>query len=274
MFNKITFYFLIFFIFLTKFADASEPKEWQLGLQEPSGIIAEMATDLHDFLLVVITLISLFVLGLLIYVCIKFKASSNPYPTKTSHNTVIEILWTIIPVLILVVLAVPSFKLLYLQETDKPFDMVIKVTGNQWYWNYEFPDEKVSYDSYMIAENEIKANQKRLLDVDNPLVVPEGKNIKFLITGNDVMHSFFVPSLALQVYSFAGRVNEIWTQIPMGEKTYYGQCNQICGVNHAYMPIVIKAVKEKDFKKWLEEAKVKFAKFDKNISKIVMLNND
>ena len=272
--KKFILYFFSLFIFITGTAFASEPKEWQLGLQEPSGIIAEKATDLHDFLLIVITLISLFVLGLLIYVCIKFKAKSNPNPTRTSHNTVIEILWTVIPVLILLVIAVPSFKLLYLQETDKPFDMVIKVTGNQWYWNYEFPDEKIAYDSYMIPENEITGNQKRLLDVDYPLIVPEGKNIKFLITGNDVMHSFFVPSLALQVYSIAGRVNEIWTQIPKGEKTYYGQCNQICGVNHAYMPIVIKAVKEEQFKSWLKEAKVKFATLDPNQSKVVMLKNN
>ena len=170
------------------------------------------------FLLIVITLISLFVLGLLIYVCIRFRENKNPKPSKTSHNTIIEILWTVIPVIILVVIAVPSFKLLYIQETDKEFDMVVKVTGNQWYWNYEYPDEKLAFDSYMIPENEIKGDQKRMLDVDYPLVVPEGTKIKFLIAGNDVMHSFFVPSLALQTYSFAGRINEIWTEIPMGEK--------------------------------------------------------
>ena len=272
MLNRLFFYFTSLLIFIPQHAFANVPKPWQLGLQDPAGIIAEMATDLHDFLLIVITLISLFVLGLLVYVCLRFKESSNPKPTRTSHNTVIEILWTVIPVLILVVIAVPSFKLLYIQETDKPFDMVVKVTGNQWYWNYEFPDEKVAFDSYMIPDNEIKGEQRRLLEVDNPLIVPEGKKIKFLITGNDVMHSFFVPSLALQVYSFAGRVNEIWTEIPIGEKTYYGQCNQICGVNHSYMPIVIKAVKQQDFDKWLKQAKVKFAKFDINKRKIVMLD--
>ena len=274
MLNRFIYCFTSLFIFIPQVASASEPKPWQFGLQDPAGIIAEMATDLHDFLLIVITLISLFVLGLLLYVCLRFKESRNPNPTRTSHNTVIEILWTVIPVLILIVIAVPSFKLLYLQETDKPFDMVIKVTGNQWYWNYEFPDENVAYDSYMIPDDEIKGAQKRLLEVDNPLIVPEGKKIKFLITGNDVMHSFFVPSLALQVYSFAGRVNEIWTEIPIGEKTYYGQCNQICGVNHSYMPIVIKAVKQQEFNQWLKQAKVKFAKFDISKRKIVMLDNN
>ena len=272
MFKKALLYIVT--IFFPSLVLANVPKPWQMDLQEPAGIIAEMATDLHNFLLIVITLISFFVLGLLVYVCIRFKKSKNPNPSKTSHNTIIEVLWTVVPVVILVVIAIPSFKLLYIQETDKPFDMVIKVTGAQWYWNYEYPDEKVSFDSYMIPENEIKEGQIRLLDVDNPLVVPEGKKIKFLIAGNDVMHSFFVPALALQVYSFNGRLNEIWTEVPMGEKTYYGQCNQICGVNHAYMPIVIKAVSEDKYKKWLKDAKIKFAKFNVNKNKIVMLDNN
>ncbi len=244
---------------------ASEPKPWQMDLQPPSGIIAETATDLHNFLLIVITLISLFVLALLVYVSWRYRENANKVPSKTSHNTLVEVLWTVIPVLILVVIAVPSFKLLYLQETDKKYDMVVKVTGAQWYWNYEYPDEKISFDSYMIDEDEIKGGQKRLLDVDNPLVVPEGTRIKFLITGNDVMHSFFVPSLAVQVYSIAGRVNEVWTEIPKGPKKYYGQCNQICGVNHAYMPIVLRSVSKEDYKKWLADAKVKFASADNNV---------
>jgi len=250
----------ILFILFLNIAHASEPKPWQMDLQDPAGIIATKATDLHNFLLVVITLISIFVLGLLFYVCIKFKEKPNVKPSKTSHHTLIEIIWTVVPVLILVVIAVPSFKLLYLTEADKPVDMVVKVSGAQWYWNYEYPDDEVAFDSYIIAEEDLKDNQKRMLDVDNPLVVPEGTRIKFLVTGNDVMHSFFVPSLALQVYSIAGRVNEIWTEIPMGKKKYYGQCNQICGVNHAYMPIVIKALPKNEYKEWLKEAKVKFAK--------------
>ncbi|MDC1085968.1 cytochrome c oxidase subunit II [Alphaproteobacteria bacterium] len=253
-------------------AYASEPKAWQMDLQEPAGIIATKATDLHNFLLVVITLISVFVLGLLVYVCIKFREKPNVKPSKTSHNTLIEVIWTVVPVLILVVIAIPSFKLLYLTEADKPVDMVVKVSGAQWYWNYEYPDEEISFDSYIIAEADLKENQKRMLDVDNPLVVPEGTRIKFLITGNDVMHSFFVPSLALQVYSIAGRVNEIWTEVPMGKKKYYGQCNQICGVNHAYMPIVIQALPKDEYKQWLKEAKVKFANAEEtNFNKIALL---
>ena len=262
----------ILFTFFLNIAQASEPKPWQMDLQEPAGIIATKATDLHNFLLIVITLISVFVLGLLVYVCIKFREKPNVKPSKTSHHTLIEIIWTVVPVLILVVIAVPSFKLLYLTEADKPVDMVVKVSGAQWYWNYEYPDEEVAFDSYIIAEEDLKDNQKRMLDVDNPLVVPEGTRIKFLVTGNDVMHSFFVPSLALQVYSIAGRVNEIWTEIPMGKKKYYGQCNQICGVNHAYMPIVIQALPDNEYKEWLKEAKVKFAKNTlKEINKYALL---
>ena len=271
---KISLLGIIYFVFsAANTAYASEPKPWQMDLQEPAGIIASKATDLHNFLLVIITLISVFVLGLLVYVCIKFKEKPNVKPSKTSHNTLIEVIWTVVPVLILVVIAIPSFKLLYLTEADKPVDMVVKVSGAQWYWNYEYPDEEISFDSYMIAENELKENQKRLLDVDNPLVVPEGTRIKFLITGNDVMHSFFVPSLALQVYSIAGRVNEIWTEVPMGKKKYYGQCNQICGVNHAYMPIVIQALPQNEYKEWLKEAKVKFANVKQtNFNKFALLD--
>lgn len=262
-----------FILLMANSASASEPKPWQMDLQEPAGIIATKATDLHNFLLVVITLISVFVLGLLVYVCIKFREKPNVKPSKTSHNTLIEVIWTVVPVLILVVIAIPSFKLLYLTEADKPVDMVVKVSGAQWYWNYQYPDEDIAFDSYIIAEADLKEDQKRMLDVDNPLVVPEGTKIKFLITGNDVMHSFFVPSLALQVYSIAGRVNEIWTEVPMGKKKYYGQCNQICGVNHAYMPIVIQALPKDEYQQWLKEAKVKFANTKQSdFNKIALLD--
>ena len=260
---------------IPNFTFASEPKPWQMDLQEPAGIIATKATDLHNFLLIIITLISVFVLGLLIYVCIKFREKPGVKPSKTSHNTIIEIIWTVVPVLILVVIAVPSFKLLYLTETDKPVDMVIKVSGAQWYWNYEYPDDGISFDSYIIAEEDLKPGQKRMLEVDNPIVVPEGTRIKFLITGNDVMHSFFVPSLALQVYSIPGRINELWTEVPLGKKKYYGQCNQICGVNHAYMPIVIQALPKDEYEKWLKDAKVKFAdNFSLDTNKIAFLNKE
>ena len=237
----------------------AEPQAWQIGLQEPAGSIAEKADSLHNLLLVVITLISVFVLALLVYTCVRYREKSNPNPSKTSHNTVIEILWTVVPVLILVVIAVPSFRLLYYMDDTKQTDMVIKVTGNQWYWNYEYPDEGLAFDSYMIDEEDLEEGQPRLLAVDYPMVVPENTKIKLLVTGNDVMHSFFVPSLAVQTYSIIGRINEVWIDVPAGAKTYYGQCNQICGVNHAYMPIVVEAVSADDYAAWLETAKEEFA---------------
>ena len=238
---------------------AAAPKPWQMDLQPPAGSLAEMATDLHNLLLVVITLISLFVLGLLIYVSVRFRASRNPNPSKTSHHAVIEILWTVIPVLILVGIAVPSFRLLYYMDRTNDTDMVIKVTGNQWYWNYTYPDEGISFDSYIVEDEDLKPGQPRLLTVDYPMVVPEGTRIKLLITGNDVMHSFFVPSLAVQIYAFIGRTNEAWIEVPIGSQTYYGQCNQICGVNHAYMPIEVKSLPEAEYTAWLREAKKEFA---------------
>ncbi len=259
----------VFLVAMAGFAatsHAAEPVPWQMDLQPPSGSVAEMATDLHNLLLVIITLISLFVLFLLLYTCVRFREGRNPVPSKTTHNTTVEVLWTVIPVIILVVIAVPSFKLLYYMDRTEETDMVVKVTGAQWYWIYEYPEEEIAFDSYMIEEADLKPGQKRLLDVDYPLIIPEGTRIKLLIQGNDVMHSFFVPSLAVQVYAIAGRTNEVWIDVPMGEKTYYGQCNQICGINHSYMPIVIKAVSAEDYKVWLEEAREEFASTDRPLT--------
>ena len=246
-------------MFLIDYSYASEPLPWQLGLQPPAGSIATMANDLHNLLLFVITAISLFVLFLLIYVCVKFRADKNPNPSKRTHNSVLEVLWTVIPVLILVVIAVPSFRLLYYLDKQIEPDMTIKVTGVQWYWNYEYPDQNLGFDSYMISDEDLQPGQKRLLDVDNPLVLPEGSKIKVLIAGNDVLHSFFVPSLAVQEYSVPGKLNEVWMDIPKGEKTYYGQCNQICGINHSYMPVVIKVLTKENYETWLKKARTEFA---------------
>jgi len=164
--------------------------------------------------------------------------------------------------LILVGIAIPSFRLLYYLDRTAETDMVIKVTGNQWYWNYEYPDEGIAFDSYLVDEAELKEGQIRLLSVDNPLVVPADTRIKLLVTGNDVMHSFFVPSLAVQVYAFIGRTNEVWIDVPAGKQTYYGQCNQICGVNHAYMPIEVVALPRAEYDAWLSSAREEFAMND------------
>ena len=256
--------FTFFLIILMSSAFASEPLPWQMGLQPPAGSIAEMADDLHNLLLIVITAISVFVLGLMVYVCFRFREQKNPVPSKTTHNSILEVMWTVIPVLILIIIAIPSFKLLYYLDEQREADLTIKVTGNQWYWNYEYMDEEMSFDSYMIADEDLKPGQKRMLDVDNPLVVPVGSKIKVLITGNDVMHSFFIPSLAVQEYSFPGRINEVWMEVPKEEKTYYGQCNQICGINHAYMPVVVKSLSIEKYNKWLIEARKEFAFFPLN----------
>jgi cytochrome c oxidase subunit 2 len=249
-------------IFAASVAGAAQPEPWQIGLQEPAGSIAQKATDLHNLLLIIISLISVFVLALLVYVGWRFRRDANPTPSKTTHNTTIEILWTVVPVLILVVIAVPSFRLLYYMDETKNAEMVIKVTGNQWYWNYEYMDDQIAFDSYMLSDDELQPGQPRLLSVDNPLVVPANTKIKMLVTGNDVMHSFFVPSLAVQTYALIGRINEVWIDVPEGEKTYYGQCNQICGVNHSFMPIVVKAMAKEEYQAWLADAKQEFAILD------------
>ena len=258
-------------IFAASVAGAAQPEPWQIGLQEPAGSIAQKATDLHNLLLIIISLISVFVLALLVYVGWRFRRDANPTPSKTTHNTTIEILWTVVPVLILVVIAVPSFRLLYYMDETKNAEMVIKVTGNQWYWNYEYMDDQIAFDSYMLKDDELQPGQPRLLSVDNPLVVPANTKIKMLVTANDVMHSFFVPSLAVQEYSVPGKLNEVWMDIPLGEKTYYGQCNQICGTNHAYMPVVVKVLSKDKYKQWLEKAKIEFASNDSLSGKEMIL---
>jgi cytochrome c oxidase subunit 2 len=196
----------------------------------------------------------------LIYTIVRFRASANPTPTRTSHNTLLEIAWTAIPVLILVVIAIPSFKLLYLGDRTPNPEMTLKVVGHQWYWSYEYPDHgDLKFDSYMVPESDIKPGQRRLLEVDNKVVVPAGTNVRILVAGTDVIHSFFIPSLGVQIYAMPGRLNETWVNVDR-PGVYYGQCNQICGVNHAYMPIAVEALSKQDFAKWVEDAKKKFAK--------------
>ena len=241
------------------FSASAEMKPWQLGVPEPVSPVAVRIHEFHDYLLWLITAITIFVLALLVYVCVRFKASRNPNPSKTTHNTTIEVLWTVVPVLILVVVAVPSFKTLYYGDRAVDPDMTIKVTANQWYWTYEYPDQGITFDSYMVPEKEIDPKtQTYLLSVDNPLVVPVGKKVQVLVTSNDVMHSFYVPQAVVQIYGIAGRTNETWMQIDK-EGTVYGQCNQICGINHSAMPIAVKALSAEKYQEWLTEAKVKFA---------------
>jgi len=235
------------------------PHEWQLGFQTPASPVKERIENLHNWLLVLITLITLFVLGLLAIVIVKFNARAHPVPTRTTHNTLIEIIWTVVPVMILVVMAVPSFRLLYYLDRAPNADMTIKVTGHQWYWSYNYPDQdNFGFDSYLVADKDLKQGQPRLLAVDNELVLPAETTVRVLVTSTDVMHSWLVPSLGVQMYAVPGRTNETWVRVNE-PGVYYGQCNQICGVNHGYMPITIRALSKPDFEKWVGDAKKKFA---------------
>ena len=238
---------------------AAEPRPWQLGFQEPATPVQDRIHAFHNELLIIITLITLFVLGLLVYVMWRFHHARNPVPTRTSHNPVIEILWTVVPVLILVIIAIPSFKLMYYMDRVPDADMTIKVTGSQWYWTYAYPDhDNLTFASNLVEEKDLKPGQKRLLEVDNPLVVPVGAKVRVLVTGTDVIHSWFMPSFGVQQYAVIGRNNEAWFQVER-EGAYYGECNQICGINHSRMPIKVVALPKPEFDKWLGEAKKKFA---------------
>ena len=237
---------------------AQQPHPWQLGMQPPATPVKERIHFLHnDILMPIITVITVFVLGLLLYVMVRFHYRRHPIPTRTSHNALVEILWTVIPVLILVVIAIPSFKLMYYMDRAPDAEMTIKVTGNQWYWNYAYPDQGgLAFDSNIVDEKDLKPGQPRLLEVDKPLVVPVNTTIRVQVTGvpDGVIHSWFVPSFGVQEYAMPGRLNEAWMRVER-EGTYYGECNQICGINHSRMPIEIKAVSRGDFQKWLTEAK-------------------
>ncbi|WP_440931420.1 cytochrome c oxidase subunit II [Candidatus Pelagibacter sp.] len=247
-------------LFISFEAMANQPKDWQLGFQEAASESMRDIISFHDNLLLpIIVAISAFVLFLMLYVCIKFRASANPNPSKRTHNVAIEVLWTLIPCLILIVIAVPSFKILYKQDAIPKADLTIKAIGYQWYWGYEYPDENIIFDSYMVEDKDLKANQPRLLAVDNEVVVPVNKVVKVLITANDVLHAWALPSFGVKRDAVPGRINETWFK---AEKTgtYYGQCSELCGIKHAFMPITVKVVSEDEYQEWLMDARVKFAK--------------
>ena len=239
---------------------AEQPKDWQLGFQKAASGHMEDLVWFHDFMLLpIITGITVFVLFLVIYACIRYRASRNPIASTTSHNTLIEVIWTLVPCLILILMAVPSFKLLYSQDKIPPADVTIKAIGYQWYWGYEYPDENIVFDSYMIEDSELQPGQPRLLSVDNEIVVPVDKVIKVLITANDVLHAWALPSFGVKRDAVPGRINETWFKADR-TGTFYGQCSELCGIKHAFMPIAVKVVSEEEYQEWLSEARVKFAK--------------
>ena len=245
---------------------AEQPKDWQLGFQKAASGHMEDLVWFHDFMLLpIITGITVFVLFLVIYACIRYRASRNPIASTTSHNTLIEVIWTLVPCLILILMAVPSFKLLYSQDKIPPADVTIKAIGYQWYWGYEYPDENIVFDSYMIEDSELQPGQPRLLSVDNEIVVPVDKVIKVLITANDVLHAWALPSFGVKRDAVPGRINETWFKADR-TGTFYGQCSGLCGIKHAFMPITVKVVTQEDYKKWLDDAKEKFAKQENKLN--------
>jgi cytochrome c oxidase subunit 2 len=238
-----------------------QPHAWEINLQAGVTPVMDDIIWFHSFLLWLIIAIALFVLVLLIVVMVKFNARANPVPSRTTHNTMIEVVWTVVPVLILVAIAVPSFRLLFYELKVPPADLTVKVTGKQWFWSYGYPDQKFEFDSLLVQDKDLKPGQPRLLAVDNEMVVPVNKVVRVLVTGADVIHSFSVPSFGVKIDAVPGRLNETWFKAER-EGTYYGQCSQLCGRDHAFMPIAVHVVSQKDFDAWLDQAKKKYAGTD------------
>ena len=241
-------------------AALGQPVDWQLGFQDAGTPVMEDIVWFHDYLLLgIITAIALFVLVLLIIIMVRFNATRNPTPSRTTHNTLIEVLWTAIPVLILVVIAIPSFKLLFYQLNLPPADVTVKATGNQWFWSYTYPDNgNFEFNSILVPTDKLKPGQLRLLTVDNEMVVPVNKVVRVQTIGSDVIHSFAVPSFGIKIDSVPGRLNETWFKATR-EGVYYGQCSELCGRDHAFMPIAVRVVSEQAFNAWVEDAKKKYA---------------
>jgi cytochrome c oxidase subunit II len=246
-------------------AGTGHPDPWQIGLQGAATPVMENIHWFHNMLLVIITLITLFVLGLLITVMVKFNSKANPVPSKTTHNTLIEVLWTVIPILILVIIAIPSFRLLYFQRNIPAGDMTIKVTGNpSWNWTYEYPDlglngdgtAKVNFTAFLKPKKDLKEGEPWLLTTDVPVIVPVNKVVKLIVTSDPegIIHSWTIPSFGMKIDAIPGRLNEDWFQATK-EGTYYGQCSELCGKDHAFMPIEVHVVSEADFNAWAEKAK-------------------
>ena len=236
------------------FAELGQPAPWEWTLQQSGSPVMDNIVWFHNFLFVLITLITLFVLALLVVVVIKFNAKANPVPSRTTHNTLIEVAWTLVPVLILVGISVPSFRLLFLELDVPKADLTIKATGKQWYWSYAYPDNgKFEFDSLMAQDK-----QPRLLGVDNEMVVPVNKVVRVQVTGADVIHAFALPAFGVKIDAIPGRLNETWfkaTKVGM----YYGQCSELYGKDHAFMPIAVRVVEDQEFAAWVEAAKKKYA---------------
>ncbi|HEY2891326.1 MAG TPA: cytochrome c oxidase subunit II [Dongiaceae bacterium] len=243
-------------------AYADEPRPWETGFQAPATPVMERIESFHTELLYIITAISIFVLALLLWVIVRYNERANPKPSRTTHNTIVEVAWTVVPILILVAIVVPSFKLLYFEGDIQKPDMIIKAIGHQWYWSYEYTtDGNFTFDANLVQEKDLKQGQLRLLTTDNPLVVPVDTLIEVQETSTDVIHAWAMPSFGVKTDAVPGKLNDTWFKVTQ-PGTYYGQCSELCGNGHGYMPIMVQAVSKADYQKWVDEAKKKFAKAD------------
>jgi cytochrome c oxidase subunit 2 len=245
-------------------ADAASalPKDWDMGFQPAASPVMEQIEDFHTLLLYIITAICLFVLALLAWIVVRYNQRANPTPSKIHHNTLLEVVWTVIPVVILVVIAIPSFKLLYFEaEVPKP-DVLIKAIGKQWFWTYEYTANNFQFDSLGLSDDAAKqANEPRLLGVDNVIVVPVNKVVEVDTAGADVIHSWAVPQFGVKMDAVPGRINHTWFKATQ-TGTFYGECSELCGARHAFMPIEVKVVTDAEYAAWLATAKKKFAAID------------
>ena len=239
---------------------AGEPQPWQIDFQAAASPTMERIRDLNTLISIIIVAISIFVLVLLAVIMVRFNAKRNPTPSRTSHNTVLEVIWTVVPIMILVVIAIPSFKLLYFADRAPNAEMTVKAVGHQWYWSYEYPDHgDFTFDALMVEDEDLEEGQKRLLDTDNRVVLPVDTDIRILTTADDVLHSWAIPAFGVKLDAVPGRINETWVRITK-EGVYYGQCSELCGVRHGFMPITVQAVSKEAFKQWTETAKEEFAR--------------
>ena len=243
------------------FAGDGQPSPWQMTFQKANSPIMEQITRFHDYLTIIIILITLFVLGLLVYVMVRFNERRHPQPSKTTHNTALEIAWTVIPILILVAIAIPSFRLLFAQYDYPKADLTITATAHQWYWTYEYPDQGIHFDAIMVQQADLKEGQPRLLTADHDLVVPVKKNIIVQVKATDVIHDWAVPSFGVKIDAVPGRLQKTWFR---AERTgmFYGQCSELCGRNHAFMPIAVRVVTDEEFATWLDSHKKSAARDD------------
>lgn len=244
---------------LASAALAGEPQPWAIGFQRGASPTMDRIASLAGFINGVIVLITILVSALLAYACWRFSAKRNPKPANWSHNTPLEVAWTAIPAVILLLIAVPSFRLLYFMDRVAEADLTLKIVGHQWYWSYEYPDQNFKFDSMMVSSDALKPGQPRLLTADNELVVPVGVPIRLQMTADDVIHSWAVPAFGVKTDAVPGRLNESWVQVHEPGH-YYGQCSQLCGVNHGFMPVHVHAVPKAEFAAWVATAKQKFAR--------------